>query len=113
MGAVTNVLSGVGERARVDAVSLDDFLEARGSWSKGRLPDLVKVDVEGAEAEVIRGARGLLSARRTTWIVEIHEGSSLDDLQGIFQNESYRMRRLEPRSGSNQTVHVIAEPILS
>jgi FkbM family methyltransferase len=46
------------ELAEVEGLSLDEF--CRGA---GIVPDLVKIDVEGSEAAVFRGARSLLSRR--------------------------------------------------
>ncbi|HEX2202622.1 MAG TPA: FkbM family methyltransferase [Longimicrobium sp.] len=43
----------------------------------GADPDVVKVDVEGAEAEVLRGAAGLLRRRRPLLFLEFH----LDELE--------------------------------
>jgi FkbM family methyltransferase len=54
-------------RRRVPTVALDDFCAVR------RLePDVVKVDVEGAEASVLRGARELLRGRRARLFLEVH-----------------------------------------
>jgi len=50
---------------KVDAVTLDDVF-ADGD------PDLVKIDVEGAEYRVLLGAQGLLSRGKTRFLVEVH-----------------------------------------
>ena len=49
-------------------LSLDGFLD-RSSLR----PNLVKIDVEGAELEVLRGARKMLLEARPVVLVEIHD----------------------------------------
>jgi FkbM family methyltransferase len=49
------------------AVSIDDFCAERGLR-----PDVLKIDVEGAEARVLRGARRFLAAGRGTIVLEVH-----------------------------------------
>jgi hypothetical protein len=36
------------------------------------LPDLIKIDVEGFELEVLKGAEGLLSNKKPALVIEIH-----------------------------------------
>lgn len=36
------------------------------------LPDFIKVDTEGHEAMVLRGAAGILAAGKTGWLIEFH-----------------------------------------
>lgn len=50
----------------VASVALDDVARERG------LPDLIKLDVEGAEAAVLAGATEILAARRTAFMCELH-----------------------------------------
>ena len=56
------------EQIAVPARTLDSIA---GSHS---LPDLIKMDVEGAELEVLRGAPQILSARRPVLLIELHSG---------------------------------------
>ena len=69
------------EAVRLPAVTLDGFCAERALD-----PDVVKVDVEGNETRVVRGARRILAARRATLFVEVHDafaeaaGGSVDDL---------------------------------
>jgi FkbM family methyltransferase len=57
-----SIRDGEGFEARVTTLDLH-FAERR------RLPDLVKIDVEGMEHEVLRGARGLFSGERPPVVV--------------------------------------------
>jgi len=51
-----------------NTLSLDDYVAS----AEGFMPDFVKVDVDGAEAEVLEGARRLLAERRPHLLVEVH-----------------------------------------
>jgi hypothetical protein len=65
----------------VASVSLDAYVDAHGV-----VPDLIKIDVEGAELEVIRGAREVLTNARPMLIFEswpaLEERIALYDLLG-------------------------------
>lgn len=68
-------IGGVGQEAApvmnidfVEAVSLDDLAVKYGA------PDFVKVDVEGAEGDVLAGATASCF-RRCRWLIEIHDRS--------------------------------------
>ncbi len=64
----------VGTR-QVERVSLDSFV-ARRRRERGAMPvSLVKVDCEGSELAVLRGASELLRERDAVWIVEYWEPS--------------------------------------
>jgi FkbM family methyltransferase len=66
--------SGGKEPITVDAVSLDDFLHDRQS----RL-HLIKVDVEGSELLVLRGACRTIETYHPTMIIEVHHFDSSPD----------------------------------
>lgn len=83
--------------------------QRRGDGLEIRTPDLLKIDVEGAEARVVRGMTGILD-RVDTVMVEIHPtmlprfGDSPEDVTDVLEShgfsESYNQKR------SDQT-HVI------
>jgi FkbM family methyltransferase len=50
----------------VDIVTLDSLVDQHGP------PALVKIDVEGAEADVLTGASRLIEHIKPTWIIELH-----------------------------------------
>lgn len=50
----------------VEAVALDDYVRGR------RPPSLIKIDVEGGELQVLKGAEGLISERRPIVLCEVH-----------------------------------------
>jgi FkbM family methyltransferase len=53
---------------RVACLTLDDLL----ATERVPVPDVIKVDVEGAESQVLEGARKLLRQHATTWFVALH-----------------------------------------
>ena len=54
-------------RLEVESVTLDRFCRTRGIR-----PDLIKIDVEGAELCVLRGAREILKTMRPSILCEVH-----------------------------------------
>lgn len=54
------------ELVTAEATSLDDYCRASGAH-----PDIIKLDVEGVEDEVIKGAAGLLRERAPVLVLEV------------------------------------------
>lgn len=81
----------------VPVTTLDDWLEAAGPpWSTGRL-DLIKIDVEGEEASVIRGmARTLARLPAATIACETSPDSEADRL---LRSAGFSVRPLEQLAG--------------
>ena len=100
---------GVAERQTVVSVSLD--------WLSNQLPapDVLKIDVEGAELEVLQGAQRLLSAKGPVVLCEVCEKSSIE-VTRLLRDAGYRIydaetpgpRRAEIESASWNTVAIRA-----
>lgn len=52
----------------VRSISLDDYVK-----QTGQIPDVVKIDVEGAEQQVLRGMRWLIQEHAPLLFIEVHE----------------------------------------
>lgn len=81
--------------------TLDSYCRECGCW-----PDLVKIDVEGAELLVLQGAQDLLAAppgRAPYLVFEYgpenypHFGYGFADIMSVLGQAGYRMFRLDPR----------------
>ncbi|MEN9573772.1 MAG: hypothetical protein RL514_1627 [Verrucomicrobiota bacterium] len=87
---------------RVRIVRLDDFL---APLNLPRL-DVMKVDVEGAEMIVLKGAVETIKRHRPVFIVEVHEGTSqsaghsVRELLQFIQRLGYRIEGLQPDGGT-------------
>jgi FkbM family methyltransferase len=75
---------GSGDLINVPVISLDDFV-ASGS----RVPDLIKIDVEGGEMEVLRGGEKLFAMKRPLIIAEIHTRQAREDVQRWLTSNAY------------------------
>jgi FkbM family methyltransferase len=53
------------------------------------LPDVIKIDVEGAEALLLRGAAGLLRERRPALVVELHGAGPARAVISLLQDFGY------------------------
>lgn len=86
----------------VPAYALDSLVRELGV---GRV-DLVKLDVEGAEVEVLEGMHRILCEDRPKLLVELHQSSEAGDAHPVtnqLKKAGYSVRLLTER-------HVIAEP---
>jgi FkbM family methyltransferase len=76
----------------------------------GVRPDLIKVDVEGFEFEVLRGAENVLRNMRPVLLIEIHppqlnlSGSSDQALIAYLENRGYAVEVIERNPNSLYTV---------
>jgi FkbM family methyltransferase len=86
---------------KVRSRTLDSYCQECGCW-----PDLIKIDVEGAELLVLQGAEGLLAAPpgRAPCLVFEHDednysrfGYEFRDVLSILSRAGYRMFRLDPQ----------------
>jgi hypothetical protein len=80
----------VGERAAPGVVALDDqpFEVKRHT--------LIKIDVEGAELDVIRGAESWLDATNA-FVIEVHHHDYLHAITDYFGKRGIRLRRIDQR----------------
>ncbi|MDP1890945.1 MAG: FkbM family methyltransferase [Gemmatimonadaceae bacterium] len=67
--ALSHVVSraGLAQTIEVTALTLQDACA-----TVGRTPDFIKRDVEGAETEVLEGARDWLGTHRPRWVIDTH-----------------------------------------
>ena len=78
----------------VAAVTIDSFVAAGGP-----VPDVIKVDVEGGEIEVLKGAAATVQSKRPNLILEIHHREALLTVQEFLQQNSYVADWLVPPEG--------------
>lgn len=85
--------------------SLDSMVE-----QLGRVPEVVKIDIEGFEVEALKGASNLLERGNSTWIVEVHplqlerSGSSPQEVFRIFEERGYRVEKLDSPANQPETI---------
>lgn len=79
------------------------------------VPRLVKIDVEGAETDVLAGAYRLVHEVRPVWIVEVHGSDGWIAIDGL-RSAGYRVRRfgkgmdVKTNLPVGGPAHVIASP---
>lgn len=99
---------GEGSRGRqilVHAVTLDSFCA-----SADRLPHVIKMDVEGAELDVLQGAEDLLKQCSPTLLIELHhfDGNvAAHPVPGLLEGQGYEVRWIEK---CQWTSHILALP---
>jgi FkbM family methyltransferase len=82
---------GSGEVIEIPAITLDDFV-ANG----GLIPQLIKIDVEGAEYEVLRGGERLFLTQRPLIVAEVHHKQAADQITSWLPTHQYRSRWIAP-----------------
>jgi FkbM family methyltransferase len=78
-------------------VALDDFIQSATP------PDAIKCDVEGAELEALRGAKGLLETHRPWMICEMHSEANDRATREFLGHLGYDIESLDVN-------HILAKP---
>jgi Methyltransferase FkbM domain len=73
----------------VDALALDDFAQGNP------LPTVVKIDVEGAEADVLRGSEEVFRRAQPVLICEVHNDRAEEDVTRWLEERAYRFDWLQ------------------
>lgn len=89
----------------VNALSLDVFAENH------RSPMLIKIDVEGGEVQVLRGAERLFSVSRPALICEIHHQDSVRFIESYLTARQYALQWLTGESRFPR--HLLGLPLRS
>jgi FkbM family methyltransferase len=95
---------------RVPLLSLDQAAALHG------VPDLVKMDVEGAEVAALEGASLLLARRRTIWIIETHGRELNRRVRAVLQAARCQLLDLAGRPLAMDDLeypHVVGVPFAS
>jgi FkbM family methyltransferase len=87
----------------IASVALDDFVRDH------ERPDLAKIDVEGAEGRVLRGAARLLEAHRPTLLCEVHGEEARADVLGLLRGYDVADVGSRWRIGASPVRHTIEQ----
>ena len=82
--------STVAGAVRARCITLDDFAASNPA------PGIVKIDVEGAESEVLKGAERIFQSHRPLLICEVHDAENEEFILAWLGEKYYGMRWLEP-----------------
>jgi hypothetical protein len=74
-------------------------------------PALVKIDVEGAEADVLRGATATLRTHRPLLLLEVHHVRAMHEVDDVLRAAGYSVSLLDSPEESPSRCFVKAIPI--
>jgi FkbM family methyltransferase len=89
---------------RVEALTLDAFAADHGP------PTFIKIDVEGAEVEVLRAAQKLISQVRPVLLLEVHNPAAATILKDRLTQNGYEIEWLAGHPGFAFPRHLLARP---
>lgn len=91
------------ERLMVPAVRMDSLID-RGE----RVPDVIKIDIEGAEFLALQGARKLLVERKPLLFIEVHHICLMFQLQRLFHQLGYTASILDEQNAAASRCFIMA-----
>jgi len=78
-------------RIEIPGTTVDDMWDGQGIFEGCIRPDAVKIDVEGAELRVLKGAEHLLDVGKTRFLVEVHSWG--DEERGYKPNDVFEFMK--------------------
>jgi FkbM family methyltransferase len=94
-----------GHSIQVQTISLDQFCQANQVF-----PDFLKIDVEGAEYDVLMGGRETIGRSRPTMLIELHHfdgNMAANQVPDLLREWNYHIQWLETWP---QTSQILAQP---
>lgn len=101
------------ELVRVPMISLDRYFQGRETW-----PDVVKIDVEGADLQVLRGMAQIIAQAKPVLLLEVHPKSlrvfshSVQDVMSFLEEAGYDVQLIDEfrKPGSATAMRPVADP---
>lgn len=91
---------------RITAARADTLIGQQGFTA----PAVVKIDVEGAEVSVLRGAQTLIAQHKPVLFIEIHNITALFYTQQMLYAQGYTLTLLDPEHASSSRCFILAHP---
>lgn len=88
----------------VPAVTLDTLIEQRGE----AVPDVIKLDVEGAEHLVLQGGRRMLARHHPLLLVEVHHICVMQSLTETLLGAGYQIEFLDRENATPSRCFILA-----
>lgn len=85
-----------------EAISLDSFSSSHPA------PDLAKIDVEGAELQVLEGARSLLKQKKPVLLIEVHDAKNIPAVRSLLSGFGYTLEPLVLNNGQPGSRNFVA-----
>jgi len=80
-----------GNSITIPGISLDDFAFSRGN----KLPDLIKMDIEGGEGNALKGAKKILSNKKPVLLIELHGEEAARQVWDSLNMHNYSIHELK------------------
>jgi FkbM family methyltransferase len=109
-GRLSSSNQGLENELEVACVTLDGFVLA---GENVRPPELIKLDVEGAEGRVLAGARRVLREVRPVWLIEVHNAEAARAVWEELQQADYAVESLDRRRSFREPSALVKEHILA
>jgi FkbM family methyltransferase len=103
---VGHIVNNENKSMKIEAVSLDTFCE-----EKNIIPTVMKIDVEGAEADVFRGAQRIIETVHPKIFLAIHSAKLAEECENFLVKRGYSISRIEPENSFNLDIY--AERIIT
>lgn len=107
--STTGKLARVDTDVRVACFTLDELL-ATGRFL---VPDVIKVDVEGAESQVLEGAQTLLRQHAPTWFVALHSLDQKHACLRLLADAGYTVSGLNGKLCDPSSPHAAPDEIIA
>lgn len=83
-GSIVSTENGAGQKVEVKTQKLDNYIKA-----SGHLPDFIKIDVEGAETNVLKGYTEFISKSYPVFFIESHSRENEDYIYSFLASHGY------------------------